>query len=302
MDYDAGIERILQKLNIEEKIVLGEGGEGIVFAFDEDRVVKVYKGGNLNYLQSIFAFQRTLAEFALPFETPVIYEIGKVGGIYYTIEKRLHGVTLDKVFGELSEADRYLILKRYFEGIKAIHSVKLPQLLYGQILASGDQLTSESWQKFLRIKMEDKIGYSREWLARDVTNFEVKVKCYYEIIETELGCEEKQLVHGDYFQGNVLVQNLAISGVLDFSPHTVVGDYRMDICGAITFLEIDPVFTQPYLDYLYTLAEQEYGKDIRKFIGYYLLYYSFLFANSYEFDKPLYEWCLKNLNNHNYWI
>ena len=242
-----------------------------------------------------------MVEFRFPFEVPLIYEIGNVSGTYYTIEKRLYGVTLDKIFGGLDEEDKYLILNKYFEGLKAIHQVKLPRLPFGQILTSNDQVTGDSWQKFLRLKMEDKIGYSKQWLARDVTNFEQKVARYYEIIETELTCEEKQLVHGDYFQGNVLVQNLGISAVLDFSPHTVVGDYRMDICGAITFLEIDPVFTPTHLDYLYTLAEQEYGKDIRKYIGYYRLYYSFLFANSYEFDKQLYAWCLENLNEESYW-
>lgn len=301
MNNLASIEQILQKLNIKEKIVLGEGGEGTVFAFDENRVVKIYKGGNPGYLQSISAFQRTLAEFALPFEVPLVYEIGKVGGTYYTIEKRLHGVTLDKLFGGLAEETKPLILKRYFEGLKAIHSVKLPWLPYGQILASDDQVTGDCWQEYLRLKMVDKIGRSREWLARDVTNFEQKVERYYEIIETELGCEEKTLVHGDYFHGNVLVQNLAISAVLDFSPHTVVGDYRMDVCGAITFLELDPTFTPTYLNYLYTLAGQAYGRDIGKFIGYYRLYYSFLFADSFLFDKQLYEWCLNNLNEESYW-
>lgn len=302
MIYDTIIERVLQNLNIKERMALGEGGEGIVFVLSKDKVVKIYKNVEPEYLQSIFDFQRWLAEFALPFDVPLIYEIGNVSGTYYTIEKRLYGVTLDKIFGGLDEDDKRLILKRYFESLKALHSIKLPKLPYGQILKANDAFTGTSWQEFLEIKMENKIGYSHKWLAKDVTNFEQKVRRFYEIIETKLSYEDKTLVHGDYFHGNVLVENLEISAVLDFSPHTVVGDYRMDVAGAITFLELDPTFTPEYIEYLYTLAEQQYGKDIRKYIGYYRLYYSFLFANSFEFDKQLYEWCIKTLNENSYYL
>lgn len=301
MRYNDSIEKILKKLNITQPVLLGEGGEGTVFTFSNDKVVKIYKDVKADYLLGITDFQNFMSQFNLPFDLPLTYKIGSVDNTYYTIEKRLTGTTLDKVFGPLNRDDKYLILKRYFDGLKSLHSIRLPQLPYGQILKPADEVKSDNWQKFLLAKMEDKIDYSKEWLAKDVTNFEQKVRKFNEIIKTELACEDKTFVHGDYFYGNVLVEDLKLTAVIDFSPLSVIGDYRMDVSGAIIFLELSELFTPEYITYLYSLAESEYGKDIKKYIDYYRLYYSFLFANSFEFDQDLYNWCIKNLNNDSYW-
>ena len=46
-------------------------------------------------------------------------------------------------------------------------------------------------------------------------------------------------MHGDYFPGNVLLDDsLAVSGLVDFSIWTVIGDPAIDLAGAAIFLEM----------------------------------------------------------------
>jgi aminoglycoside phosphotransferase (APT) family kinase protein len=48
-------------------------------------------------------------------------------------------------------------------------------------------------------------------------------------------------VHGDYFPGDVIVdESAAVDGVVDFASLTVAGDPAMDIVGALVFLDITP--------------------------------------------------------------
>jgi aminoglycoside phosphotransferase (APT) family kinase protein len=55
-----------------------------------------------------------------------------------------------------------------------------------------------------------------------------------------VGDVEPALVHGDYFPGNVMMDDdLSVSGVIDWSFLTQSGDPRMDAAAAVLFLEIE---------------------------------------------------------------
>jgi aminoglycoside phosphotransferase (APT) family kinase protein len=112
---------------------------------------------------------------------------------------------------------------------------------------------------------------------------------------------DKTLVHGDYFYGNLLVKDLKISAVFDFGPLTVVGDYRMDVSGAVIFCETNPQFDSQFVEYLYRQEETIYGREIIKFIEYYRIYYSFYHMASADSGGSLYRWCIDNLNNEKIW-
>jgi aminoglycoside phosphotransferase (APT) family kinase protein len=55
-----------------------------------------------------------------------------------------------------------------------------------------------------------------------------------------VGDVEPALVHGDYFPGNVMMDDdLTVSGVIDWSFLTQCGDRQMDAAAAVIFLEIE---------------------------------------------------------------
>jgi aminoglycoside phosphotransferase (APT) family kinase protein len=112
------------------------------------------------------------------------------------------------------------------------------------------------------------------------------------------GFQEKCLVHGDYFPGNVFVDDrLTICGVGDFGYTTVVGDSRMDLAGAVVYLEVVDGYRPDDTAFLTRLVEERYGRDMLRWIDFYRLYYSFYFSRCKVDDPRTYEWCIGNLRS-----
>jgi putative membrane protein len=108
------------------------------------------------------------------------------------------------------------------------------------------------------------------------------------------------LVHGDACPANTYIDcrsdRWVVSGIGDFSPHTVNGDPTMDIAGAVIFLELEP-YPDAAADaaWLEALAVQQGGSDLRHWIEVYRRFYGFYFSDSFRFDPVLYAWCLRQL-------
>jgi putative membrane protein len=109
------------------------------------------------------------------------------------------------------------------------------------------------------------------------------------------------LVHGDVCPPNAYLTLLpsgpTITGIGDFSPHTVSGDPAMDIAGAVIFLELEP-YPDAVADsaWLGGLAADRWGAEISHWIKVYRRFYGFYFSDAYVFDRRLYEWCLRQLS------
>ncbi len=110
------------------------------------------------------------------------------------------------------------------------------------------------------------------------------------------GFGEKRLVHGDYFPGNVFIDNdMTICGVGDFGYSTVVGDPRMDLAGAVVFLEVVTGYQPDDTPFLMQTVEERHGTGMTRWIDFYRLYYSFYFSRCKSDDSPTYDWCIRNL-------
>lgn len=96
---------------------------------------------------------------------------------------------------------------------------------------------------------------------------------------------------------NVLVANdLSISAVLDLSSHAVVGDPCLDVSSVLTWNTMDNNVHLEDYNFLYEIAEKDYGKDIHKYIDIYLLYSSFYYS---DMGDPSFS--INNLNNDSIW-
>ena len=91
MHYSDRAAPVLRSLHLTDPVLLGEGGEGLVYAYGEREIVSVYKKTTLDYLESVEQLRRALSSHQFPYELPRILDIGCVSGVYYTIGKRLGG-------------------------------------------------------------------------------------------------------------------------------------------------------------------------------------------------------------------
>jgi putative membrane protein len=108
------------------------------------------------------------------------------------------------------------------------------------------------------------------------------------------------VVHGDYCPPNTYVQVVGgrpeLTGVGDFSPHTLLADPAMDLAGAVIFLELER-YEGAIEDarWLQDRAVERWGTDLAHWIAVYRRFYGFYFSSAYAFDEDLYVWCRSQL-------
>lgn len=306
--FDGGGETlaVLAHLGIPDAQLLGRGNEGLVFAYRDDRAVKIYRSAGVEDLERLAAFQALLARQNLPYRTPEILEIGCLNGTSFTIEWRLPGETLEGRFSALSPDEQRLALMNYLLAVEAIGGVELADHPYGHILPSRDDMgggsAGSSWEAFLTWQIGRSLEKAGDDLAHDVAALEDKVRELLRLIRACLDRAPKRLVHADYFLGNVLFdQDLRVSAVLDFGAHALVGDPRLDIAGAIAFLSLDTAISPWHTEHVTELANERSGRDLRAINALYTLYYSIYYADTRTTDPLTYRWCIHNLMDTSLW-
>lgn len=295
-------KRILDHLGIKEGSILGKGMEGCVYQLTSSQVVKIWEAEFVN--QEHLLERKKLLDLVadqLTIPIPEIYEIGKQAGVIYTIEKRLSGNTGNKVYVQLEEVGKNELLDNYFNILQELNSVSIVGR-YGQLLSSSaGKIQTETWTEFLVVKLSEtlkKISARRDHDIQDVEKLFERFK-KEEIPKLNLH-PKKSLVHGDLFFENVLVgEDLRVSGLLDFSSLSVVGDHLMDVAALCYFARVSEGIGEDEEAYLLKMAMEMYpgSKDV---LHSYLVYFSLLFVNSQTYDPRTYSWCINSLKRLDY--
>lgn len=288
---------MIGRFSIAADGLLGWGGESQVYALDASRVLRLYwPGAQVVYLERRRAFYDMLAARRLPFELPVVLESGSLGDRLYTVERRMSGRVFSAVLPKLRGADVERALASYLRAAELIGSVELAERPFGEMLVAGEPLTRDSWPAYLWDRVQQSYRLSRPDLERDVPEIGAILAHVRSEIQTLEGFAERRLVHGDYFPGNVYADDgLEVCGIGDFGYSTVVGDPRMDLTGAIAFLEVVGGYRPEDSAYLRRLLEGRHGAGIGRWLDLYRLYYSLYFSTCRVGDPKVYAWCVHNL-------
>jgi len=290
--------KVMKSIGIDKPELIGKGDQAWFYKYQPGLIVKVYKNTNEQYIESLAEFMKRISSFNLPVSLPEIYEINKIDGYFYNIEKELSGSPLGKIFPSLTYSQKKYSTEKYFEVLKYLHEIELPEYKFGQVLNTGEDITSESWVDFLDKKLSQRAAIVQPRLEKDVVGFRVKMDLMREVFKKKLKFSDHILVHGDYLYNNVLFDdNLNLTSVIDFSNSTMVGDFRMDIACAVMYFDLDETLNH----YLIELAQKQYGEEIINVIKYYTAYQAFFQTESYLYNKGLYVWCLKHLNSSELW-
>jgi hypothetical protein len=290
--------KVLETFRVTSPIVLGKGREGTVYKLSEEKVLKIFENGDGDFLQALAMVYKTMSAHKLPYQTPLIYSVEEWYGKVVTIEKLLYGQELDRVFPTLTSHKKQLVLLSFLKAIEFYNEIQFPGNDFGQVVPYK-ATTSPSWTEFLVTRLNQRLQ-AQPRLKNDVLNYEVKIAKLSRLIEQRLPTTDKALVHADYYLTNVLVnEKLEVSAVIDFGEHAVIGDRKMDVAAAISFLDNSPAVTTDMKTELINYARQKYGASIEFFINVYQLFYGFYFAG-YD-DEGLYQESLRILNNEGLW-
>jgi aminoglycoside phosphotransferase (APT) family kinase protein len=240
-------------------------------------------------------FYMQLAARQAPFVIPTVLDQGVIDEHPYTIEQRMRGHAFAAVLPQLTGGDRVRALTSYLDLATQIGTIEFPDAPFGELILPGT-LQRDRWPGFLWDRAQQTLQRSRQDLEHDVPQLDRLLDAFHGRLLPMRTLQTKRLVHGDYFPGNVFIDDtLTVYAVGDFGYSTVIGDPRMDIAGAIVFLEVvegyQPADTQLLLDYL-----PQSGADLSgDIIELYRIYYSLYFSHCKQDDPTTYAWCIRNL-------
>ncbi len=171
------------------------------------------------------------AAFASPaIPIPPILKVGRTGGLFYAISRKLPGRGLQS----LSRVEYAKTLPGVMETLYAIHQVDVRGWRgYGWLDDHGTGMFA-SWRAFLAkiIKEERADGFYGEWHTLFKTSFlerDFFETVYQHMLDRLDHCpEDRHLVHGGYGYNNVLAREGCVTAVLDWID-AMYGDFVYDI-------------------------------------------------------------------------
>ncbi|TDL32502.1 hypothetical protein E2R51_07370 [Jeotgalibacillus sp. S-D1] len=298
---------ILDKFNITESDFLGSGMEAEVYIYDDDKVLKLYNAmSDADKQQNLKAFYSAVQSNPLNYELPYIYDAFEESGMLVTIEKRINGRNLQCMFSEINDQQQNKMMETYLYAAIELKSVEVTSALEGFTLFNDNQIylpKLNNWYDLLKEIIFKKQNELESYFKNDVVHYDAKVNQLIEILS--MGYEgEYSLIHGDFFPGNVMVNDSGkITGLIDFGLMTMYGDNLFDIAiGWVCFdmyNELNANIKERYLNIIISTL----GESVRKKLYFYVLIYSFISANFYSpnCEDGHYQWCVDNLNNTFYW-
>jgi putative membrane protein len=289
--------QLLRHFGLGSAALLGKGSESSVYALDQERVLRIYgPEASPAYIQARSDFYAQLAARKPSFATPAVLDRGVIDRHPYTIEQRMHGSDLARILPQLAGRDRERALISYLELATRIGAIRFPGARFGEMLVPGGALQRDTWPQFLWDRIQQTLQVSRGDLAQDVPQLDLLLSRFHAGVLQLLAIDTKALVHGDYFPGNMFVDDsLTAFGVGDFGYSTLVGDPRMDVAGAVIFLEVVGGYQEADTRLLLRHLQEQPGAVSREVMNLYRLYYSLYFSFCKHSDTPLYDWCIQNL-------
>jgi putative membrane protein len=145
---------------------------------------------------------------------------------------------------------------------------------------------------------------SRANLERDVPD----VAAVWDRLQADLleRAVTPRLVHGDVCPPNTYVSQgpggPVVTGIGDFSPHTMHADPVIDLVGAAAFLELeeypgaaeDAAWLESVIHSRFPDSDVA-GQDLPRWFAVYRRFYGFYFSDTADVDPGLYGWCLRQL-------
>ena len=296
VDEGADLDRIAAELGGIQR--LGHGGEAVVWALDETRVVRVHRQPQAEHVRRIAAFIDRLDRDAAPFALPELLEVGEADGTTWAIERRLPGRALDGVLQGLRGDVRRRALRAYLDGAGQVRRLGVPD---GWDAGCGEvfmepPIRTERWPDLLAGQLQRQLDLARPVLTQEVPHLDAVEASVLAGAAAEPDPGERSLVHGDFFPGNVLVgPDLAVTAVLDWSWLTVIGDPDHELRSAVVFLRGSRTGTAEDEAYCTELLVERWGEDARNRIARARRFEAARFS-PYDEDPGLHGWCVDVLS------
>ncbi len=268
--------------------LLGSGWESTIYALGATQILRIPRpeAGSEDQVRARAAFTANLPP--LPFAVPRVREISRIDGQLYVIEDRIAGQSMAALLPTLSGERRATALRTYLAAAEAMSVATVPGEAFGDLLLDQPR-RCDRWSDYLTARVRkaaegDVLVAAVPGLAGIVERFNARL----DAIPDPAPC----IVHGDIWPPNVMMNDaLEVTGLIDFSFTTRIGDHVMDLAGACEFLRAGKSPSQADYDYVQQLILTKHGADVLDRIGLYAVWFAFDFAFNHE-NAASFAWCV----------
>ncbi len=232
------VEKAYKTYSVEGCEILGEGANGIVYKYDNDTVIKVYKKADaLAEIHREREFAKRALILGIP--TAISYDVAKVGDHYGSVFELLNA----KSFSKLIQADPDSVdvyVKEYVDLLKQIHSTKVEKGEFEDAKEVGIK-----WVEFCK----DHIPFDQ---------YEKLKKMVCELPDTDT------MIHGDYHINNVEKQNgetLLIDMDTLSSGHPIF-ELEQIYLSYVGFGEVNPKIVEKFMKLPYDTTKHIWKKTM----------------------------------------
>lgn len=282
-------EVVTAAFGVTEADLIGSGWESTIYALGKTQILRIPRPEVVS--EEKLRAQAALLEKLphLPFAVTTIREIGRIEGQLYVIEDRIAGQSMSTLLRTLSGERRAAAFQAFLAAAEAMSAVSAPGEAYGDLLSDNPR-RCEKWSDYLTDRV--RVAAQDEVLAAAVPGLDEIAERYIARLE-DIPDPPKCIVHGDIYPANVMMNDdLQVTGLIDFSFTTRVGDHLMDLAGACYYLTAYDLSAQADLDHVRQLILAKYGAEVIDRIGLYGVWFAFDFAYNHD-SSNVFAWCTK---------
>ena len=280
-------DAVIAAFGVTDADLLGSGWESTIYALGDTQVLRIPRPGvgSEDQIRAQAAFTANLPP--LPFAVPRIREISKIDGQLYVIEDRIAGQSMSALLPGLSGERRATALRAYLAAAEAMSVATAPGEAFGDLLRDQPR-RSDRWSDYLTASVRK--AAKDEVLAAAVPGLAGIARRFITRLEA-IPDPARCIVHGDIYPPNVMMNDdLQVTGLIDFSFTTRIGDHIMDLAGACYYLLVTKASSQADLDYLKQMILAKYGAEVIDLIDLYAVWFAFDFAYNHD-DAVVFAWC-----------
>lgn len=267
--------------------LLGSGWESTIYALGTTQILRIPRPeeGSEDRVRARAALTANLP--ALPFAVPRVREISRIDGQLFLIEDRIEGQSMAALLPELSGERRATALRAYLAAAEAMSAATAPDEAFGDLLLDQPRRCAK-WSDYLTARV--RAAAEDDVLAAAIPNLGGIVDRFIMRLEA-IPDPTRCIVHGDIWPPNVMMnESLQVTGLIDFSFTTRIGDHVMDLAGAWHFLLASKSSAKADHDYLKQLILAKHGAEVIDRMGLYAVWFAFEFAFNHD-DAAVFAWC-----------
>lgn len=236
------VQKGYRKLSVDGCEVLGEGSNGVVYRYDPEIVVKVYRNANaLNEIKRERQLARTALILGIP--TAIPFDVVRVGDSYGSVFELLNAKSFSKLIAaEPENKDKYIT--EFVDLLKRIHSTEVSPEDMEDMKA-----VAIGWAEFLA-----------DYLPREQSD---KLLALIRAVP-----DRHTMIHGDYHTNNVEMQNgeVLLIDMDTLSYGHPVFELASMFLGFVGFGELNPASVEKFMKLPYETTKYIWHKSLSLYL------------------------------------